>query len=371
MIISVKDLKPGMVLDENVYLNNSKIPLMNYGEELNEYKIGKIKLCNINNIKVKAKLKSEETISDDVKSYLAEYIKDLDFYNLFKMTEGMVYSVVGSKEFSYDLSKLDREFDNPNDLSINAAIVALAIGHGYNKRQIKSENMIDLNTLVRSALTYRIGLCCENETVFKSLQPINLPVTFPKYDKESVFSEYNPNYLGVYSKSLLKNYPNVTEAITAPFLYIKEMPNGIGLLGYKDSKEIEKNKDSYIIGKIINTATWYVLIANNIISNGYNPYNIKVAMDTSVSRGTSDPTINDILFENVSVFAKNIEVVLSTGEVAKVVENNKYNMFYPVIEVLSTGEIIDLNKNRSITINRILPVEIYNALDIDFNNIRK
>ena len=71
--------------------------------------------------------------------------------------------------------------------------------------------------------------------------------------------------------------------------------------------------------------------------------------------------------KNVQLYPINTRVVLSEGRIAKVIRNyyNRYDVYKPTVQVVATGEIIDLRKRTDITIRSIITKLLYPKLVSD------
>lgn len=197
-LLSVSQLKTGMILTDDIYIFENKL-LLPKNTELTDYMINKLEFYGISNVKVKDFTPSETVISDsaigesyskrlkhshEFKLFKEEFFKNLyslktEFLDITNKSEKIhpneflhrIDSIIESagNNSIFDMLHCMREYDDSTFVhALNTALICHTFGHWLNLKDT------DLNILTLSGLLHDIGKIRVSDTIIKkngSLSP--------------------------------------------------------------------------------------------------------------------------------------------------------------------------------------------------------
>lgn len=362
MIVDINNVKVGMILDESIYSDKSHAyPLVTAGSTLTKEHIYKIKCNRINFVKVRFQKEVDEVISDDLERSLIKSLKEFDIKSTLENAKKLVGSISSANTFSYSLSKYYENDKTVYNHAVNVASFATAIAKVYNASQDNPNTQIDLEQVAVSALLHDIGKFCKDPDILKNIPSIMLPEEkFPGFSKD-YYDAYNKEMYPLYGYTMLNEYIEVSNVTKLAILLMRENELGTGPLKV-DGNYIESNANSaVIISKIINVADWYEVLIERIVSLGISPLNVIEIMNQLAFSKIISKEFCEILMSHVPLFSLGSLVVLSTGEIAKVVEINK-DLARPVVQTVDSNEIINLADATNIIINKVVDIDTIYSL---------
>lgn len=346
ILLNVSELKPGMVISKDVMKNTSV--LLKEGTVINEEIIARLnkayflekievnvssevleknsKEAEIRNVEESFKKVSNElkemfakmntlrkTDTDDLRVF-AEKIQ-----NQLKSTEVVVSNVV------FKGSGNDNIYRHGVNVAVLSALIGKWLGLSESKR----------NLLIYSALLHDFGIT--------KLEP--------KYQRK-------PDII------MAKNYPEVKEHAAIAYRYVEGIPYldksvSYGVLMHHEREDgsgfplgIKGDKIHYF-AKIIAIADELDVLNSYKDDDGKNrgPFEVlETLKEKSLTK--LDYEYTKILLEHVSNYYMGENVLLSTGEIAKIIQVDSNNLSRPLL--LKDGEFLDLNKNKDIYIKELL-----------------
>lgn len=355
MKINIKNARPGMKLEENV-VNVGGCSLLNAGQELTNETIEQLKNKQIEYVNVCFKKELAETLPDDLQNTMLDSLKKFNIKATVETAKKMVTKIINSKYLSFSLSKYYLEEEDIYKHSVNTSAFAIALAKNYNETVSKDEE-IDLNNVAIAAILHDIGKLCEDEKLLKKLEKLNLDKRiFTGFTPED-YESYNKKMYPLYGYIMLKNL-DIPQVAKNAILFQKENEVGTGYLKTISALMKNKKNQSATIANIINVADWYESLISLIVKKGISPSNVIEIMGQLKVNCEADANLVDILFKNIPIYSVGTILCLSTGQIAKVIDIENGPLDRPKVLTIDSNEIIDLYKTTTITITKVVELEI-------------
>lgn len=356
-LLSVKDLKAGMILAEDIYIFGNKL-LLPKGTELTGYLINKLGFYSVNTVKVK-EISSEEEDSSEIsmsdsyskrlkhsvefKAFKEEFFKNIykfktDFLEITNNNKPIepeeflnrVYSIIESSNgFNvFDMLHCMREYDDSTYVhALNTALICNVFG---NWLELDKE---ELDVLTLSGLLHDIGKIRVSDTIIKKTDPLTL--------SEATLMQAHT----MYGYEILKEQ-NLDERIKLTALMHHEKCDGSGYPNKLKASEIID------FAKIVGIASEYdSLTSSRAYREAICPFDVIKQFEMEGFQ-KYDARYILIFLEHISNTFINNTVLLSNGETAEIVMINKEFLSRPVVKSGST--FIDLSKNPDIYIKAMV-----------------
>ncbi len=332
--LTVKDLMPGMVLEEEVYNKNGAVVIPK-GTKLTPKKIELLKtwgVVYIKNNKVprmdfdnKKELKESYNKSKEKITSFMEELKDSemlegeDIAEIEKISDEMLTYTLSSKSYAGLINEMKSKDSYTFQHSINVSIYASLMGKwmGYDFEAIRLLSM--------AAILHDIGKMKVPEEI------LNKPgeLTAEEFEEVKKHPEYGYNMI-FYSPSLGKD-------VALGVLQHHERNDGNGYpLGLKEDRITE-------FAKIIAVADIFdAITSTRIYADRFSPFDALKEIRSGAFKDL-DPKISLMFFDNIISYFVGSDVILNTGEKGEIVYFNKEDLYNPVVRTES--EIIDLSKD--------------------------
>lgn len=355
-LVSVEDLKAGMILSDDVYIFNDKL-LMPKGTELTDYMINKLGFYAIKRIKVqdvpKEELSQEEPVPEsyvarlkrtaEFKAFKDEFFKNVyqfktDFLEIANNNVKIEPEVFVSKVSSildscggisvFDMLHCMRDYDDTTFVhALNTALICNIFGTWLNM------NNNDLQALTLAGLLHDIG-------------KIRVPDTIVK--KTGVLTETEKTLMQahtVYGYEILKNQ-EIDERIKLTALMHHEHCDGTG---YPKSLTANQIAD---FAKIVGIASEYdALTAARSYREAICPFDVIREFELEGLQRYDTRYILTFLEHITNSFINNT-VLLSDGRQAEVIMINRQFLSRPIVK--AGNDFIDLSKNTKISIKAVI-----------------
>lgn len=373
MIISVSNLKPGMIVAKDIYTTDGKVCILRNGVELTDTLIRNLVRYKVKEVSVtlspelmelmKYDVGVVETINAEQKEEIYEAIVTQNMKSIVNSSCDIVSKILSSNGFSYDLSQYKKD-DDEFRRSVRVSIFAAEIGNRLNfliNRDNRSKlKNIDLKVLVGAALLYNIGSLCQNKREFERINK------YPRILPESVFSnvhpkafiEFDPKMKTLYSYNMLCNVidSNINEVLKMTVVTSLEQPNGEGPLGAVPSY-MSQSKTNILAGKIIKTCDEFDKLLKKYIKNNADLRNVSVELREKARKGELDNVIVELLLWVLPIYCVGCKVLLSDGNYAVVDSISKSSPCSPIVKIIGSDELLDLGQC-DITIKSVVGDEV-------------
>ena len=355
-LVSLEDLKPGMILSDDVYIFNDKL-LMPKGTELTDYMINKLGFYAIKRIKVKdlspEELSSEESAEEsyvirlrrttEFKAFKEAFFQNVyqfktDFLEIANNNAKIEPDVFINKISSilnccggisvFDMLHCMRDYDDTTFVhALNTALICNVFGEWLDMEEK------DLEALTLAGLLHDIG-------------KIRVPDTIVK--KTGVYTETERTLMQahtVYGYEILKNQ-DIDERIKLTALMHHERCDGTG---YPKALSADQIID---FAKIVGIASEYnALTASRSYRDAICPFDVIHEFELEGLQ-RYDARYILVFLEHITNSFINTSVLLSDGRKAEVIMINRQFLSRPVVKVGS--EFIDLSKNTKISIKAVI-----------------
>lgn len=345
VLLEVQELKKGMVISKDVIRNGSV--LIKRGTVLNDDLIEKLNKTyflekvevnvsdkviaeNSKEMEIKIVEESFKQVSNELKQMFSKINKirktNVDELRMFaeniqkqfKSTEAVVGTVVfrGS------------ESDNIYRHGVNVAVLSALIGRWIGLETSK------INLLIYSALLHDFGITKLDAKYQKKPDLVLEPIYKEVRDHATIGYRY------------VEDIPYLDKAVSYGVLMHHEREDGSGYpLGLKGDK-------IHYFAKIIAIAD-ELDVLNSYKEEDVNrgPFEVLEELK-SKSLTKIDYKYTKVLLEHVSNYYMGENVLLSTGEIAKIIQVDSENLSKPLL--LKDGEFLDLSKNKDVYIKNIL-----------------
>ncbi|MGN0143770.1 MAG: HD-GYP domain-containing protein [Clostridium sp.] len=345
VLLEVQELKKGMVISKDVIKNGSV--LLRRGTVLTDELIEKLnRICFLEKIEVNV---SDRVIAESSKEMEIKIVEE-SFRQVSSELEQMFSKINKIRKTNVDelrifAEKIQKQFksteavvgtvvfrgsgsDNIYRHGVNVAVLSALIGRWVGLETSK------INLLIYSALLHDFGI-----TKLDS-----------KYQRK-------PDII------LEKNYKEVREHVTISYRYVEDIPYLDKSVSYGVVMHHEREDGSGyplgIKGDKIHYFAKIIAIADELdVLNSYKedsvnrgPFEILEELKRK-SLSKLDYKYTKTLLEHVANYYMGESVVLSTGEVAKIIQVDSENLSKPLL--LKDGEFLDLSKNKDVYIKNIL-----------------
>mgnify|MGYP000736844922 FL=1 len=346
--VTVDELKPGMKLAKDIILNDGRFLLLK-GFTLKERYIDKIRLYDIPYVYVEKEVEkvqyfNEEIIYSETFHNVKNIMKSvrnggsIDVGSVKSTVSKIVQSIFNNDNVFMKLSGI-RDIDNYTYLhSIDVCIYSIIAG--------KSLNLLPdmLNNLALGALLHDIGKCKIPPEI------LNKPAKLSESEFEIMKKHTEYGY------DILRKTPGLSEDVARIALNHHEHWDGAGYPRGLKGEEID------LLSRIAAIADVYdALTADRVYRRRFMPHKA-VEYLISNSRAQFDPQILNIFMDNIAVYPPDIIVMLSTGEIGKVVKSKGPPSIRPKIMVIARKEgppvyepyEVDLARNPEVSIIDII-----------------
>ncbi len=374
MVVNVRNLMVGMVLAAAIMTKDGKL-LGKPGLVLDERKIELIKnrQDEIEFIEIEGE---ETTISvasiNQAKDSLRNVKNSLSISDVNDMKDAMntIANEISKNEDAFESNILSYmheidTFAHP----VRVACLSMVIAELYNKDlktnnpNIDEKSLINLEDIAMAAVLHNIGEDYKEQNKFNKITKIvnvnidRLGQHFPGI-KDTPLDKYDEKYSSVYSCSIASGMKNISGNTKMMMLLSNEPETGEGCL--KLSPEFSKRKDPNIYGaKIIHMCDLYdKLLKETIDGEKASLENVISLIEYYSINGEINREVEQLLINNVKLYPKYTQVLLSTGEIAEVRKSflgDEQDAYKPIVwTVAPPRRSIDLRYARNITIKSII-----------------
>lgn len=381
MRISIEEVKPGMITLTPVF-NNKGVIIIGSKKALTKSLISGLLKNNIKEIEVEeyqakpadvGQYDLYTTISDELKRKSINSLKQLNISEIINNANEIVGAILRSKEFSYNL--IDYKADNDvYGHSVRVAAFTSVLAKYFNQ-ELASNQHINLEDLSIASLVHDLGKTLK-ESSFK-ISLANLPSVFNEKlpgMADAPIIGYDENFEQLYTFCLLNQFADINNEIKLSVLLSGENENETGPL--KAKKELMSSKSKLVImAKMIHLCSMYDNLLEKTIKNNEPLENISTQLETYAVNGILDKEITDLFIKHVPLYSVGINVKLSDGRTAVVIETftERVNNYKPIVITIPTCEIIDLRNETTLTVQEICNKnisfsELVTRQIIDMNN---
>lgn len=357
MILSINNVKPGLIVGENIYNKDDNILLLS-GTILTAKNIEMLKSNGITKLNIiytpNLGPVVKETINESIRNTLFNSLKKLNVQELQDTIKDVVTKILNTKYLQYNLNRYLNDKDKFYNHAINVCIFSVALGKAHNENCPNRNYQVNLLDLANSAILHNVGKICENKDVLSKIDPIKIDRNkFPGFDS-NCFINYNKDMHIVYAYSLLRNNPLINQATKTAILFSQENEKGTGTLG-ASSDFTSRREKSMIMSKIIHIASIYDSILYKILEKNTREHRESLSdiieiMEYAKNNGILNPELTDLFLNNIPIYSIGNRVKLSDGTIGIVIDYKKETLAYPIIQIESTGIIIDLANIKTISI---------------------
>ena len=321
--VKTEDVKSGETLAVSVKDSYDKI-LVTAGQMLTGKVIDRLKRLGVNGIWITNAETDDFIFESIIKQELKEEtVRDLKKLNIDKTLEN-AKSIV--KQITQNLDKdyiNSKSFDNYTyEHSVGVAVYSTLIGIELGLSEKQLEN------LAEGALLHDLGKSAISNDI------IHKPDLLTDKEYEEVKKHTVIGY------NMLKDNYDIPSPVKSIIYQHHENEDGTGYpMGVKRDK-------IYKLAKIVHIADVYdALISKRPYKEAFSPEEaIKYLKNNSGSM--FNKKFVDIFISTVPAYPKGILIKLDNGEVGVVIANRKGNVLRPVIQVITTGKVVDLAENK-------------------------
>ncbi len=317
----VSGLCSGMKLCKTVFNNNGSILLVK-GTVLNERYINKLKFFDIKEVAVEEKMHQIpttkcEAIYKDAISAIKTVMEEVNKCTEIKVS--IVTETVASiiDTIYNDLSAFItitglRDKDNYTFLhSVDVCIFSIIIGK---KLSFSKDELLSLGT---GALLHDIGKTKINDSILLKSGRLN-------NDEFSIIKKHS-----IYGYEIIREKTNLNNRIATTVLHHHEKWDGSGYPLGIEGKYIQSH------ARIITIADIYdALTADRVYRKRFLPHQAAEYIIGNSNR-LLDPDLVKVFIENIPIYPVGAKVVLTTGEIAKVIKVRKSIPYRPEVRVFA------------------------------------
>lgn len=319
--IPIDRVKPGMVLAKAIYDDADCVLLGAYVELTKEY-IVKLVERGFPGIYIEDELSKDieiqEAISNTLRNEAVRSLRDCNIDQGMNVAQKIVEELLNKKTVSLDMIDLRSFDDYTYRHSVNVAVLSTVVGMGMG---LTPKELINL---CAAAIFHDLGKLEIAEEI------LNKPGRLT--DEEFAVMKQHP----VMSYELIKGKWNISSTTKKAVLSHHENEDGSGYPHGLERDQI------HLYAKIVHVADVYDALTTR---RPYKkPYSPAEAMEYLMG-GCGilfDQKIVKAFMKKVPLYPKGATVLLSTDEVALIVENQKHNNMRPIVR-LEDGREIDLN----------------------------
>ncbi len=342
-IMQFQELKPGMVLDQDI-LNQSHIVILGEGTVLTQEHINSLERIDVDFVFIKDEVSAPKETTEVIKhkeeyraSAFDKAVSQMEkIHNQIKNDESLVYNEIFDcvkdlvKAFyGYDdvMDVLDNiKADRPYSLyhAPSVAVISVLLGKWLHLEHQK------IYQLAMGAYLSHIGMFKVPEDILNAPRQLN----FQELEMVKAHIQY--------SVDILTKSDGFSDEIISIVLQYHERCDGNGYPYMMDNVEIS------MLSKIVAVAdVFHALLCDRPYRNAYNVFEAtKIIWEMSFNE--LEITVAERLVKFMAAFWMGKKVQLSTGDVGEIVMINKYDYFKPLIRV---GErFIDLSVQTDVTI---------------------
>ena len=400
----IEDVKPGFVLASDVYRPDSSVQLLAQGVTLTESIIRKLKAYGVTSVEIQMKTYNKnneldvdfvhETLSNETKLKAKVSLESMNFKQMLDSTQdfkGLVSSardivtaILNSDEFSYSL----KDYKEVNDMfshSIKVSAFATILAKHYNDTlpsfisdpNTRKKCEINIQSIAVAALLHDIGLICNQEENLKALKAKKDKIFTPartaifKGLLDVSYDKFSKSYMPVYSYSLIAN-SDISTDIKMMILLSGEPEDLTGPLK-ADSSYITSRQNYVYAAKIIKLCSEYDDTLQEVINKNYSLENVVARLDFKAENKELNLELEKLFTNHVPLYSKGVVVRLSDGRKAIVTESftGKVNIYRPLVMDIASKELIDLRKEKSLTIKQIVGLTEAELANIQISNMAK
>lgn len=389
MRVHVKDLKVGDIIANDLY-SATGVLIVSRNKELTEKDIALILKFGIKNVNIinKELLENNEnektqTVREKLKIETSEALKelinnpnDLNIENMKQLTSDIIESIKNDKDYKYDMQDY---FDKKEmfDHSVRVACYSIVIGKIYNNKLLtlypesSSKYLINLEDIAIAAVLHNIGKTCNKDGKLDKITEIpyleNLSEVFSGI-KDTPLDHYDKRYSAVYAYSLIADLKQISNNVKKMVLLSHEPESERGCL--KIPFGANSKKLPFMYGaKIIHACDAFDNTMQEAINSNQSLEQVAYQMDFCATSGFIDTEIQQSIMNNIPLYPERTKVKLSNNKYAMVVESRlgePANSCYPVVKLLDSNEILDLQKYTNLTIGSVVSGEEIAKAQIDF-----
>ncbi len=349
--IDLTDVKPGMVLAENIYLNDrlflakGTIMKSSYISRLKTYKIRQIKINEIRTphreiYQTNPVEEFYEKTYVGIKKTFNEIVKNqkINVSHIFPIVESILEAVYINQDSILLLTGYKRVPDSyfhahSLDVCIYSLIIAKAMGLNY----------YETVNLGMGAFFHDIGKIKVPQHILNKQEPLSVK-EFEEVKKHSF-----------YGFQMLNEFAQIDPVIPIIILEHHERLDGSGYPLKRRESEIHK------LSKIVAVADVYdALTSDRVYKKKVLPHEAAEYFLSDAGNQFDSAVIN-ILLKNIAIYPKGCQVLLSTNAIAVVIDSNRAQPLRPIIKIitdknrnpLSDPVILDLEINFNIKIIQI------------------
>jgi len=333
--VNKKDLRPGMILANNIYDNHEQI-LLKGNTSLTQSYIDRIIKLGYDGLYIFDEgdvVKANQLISDETRIAAINKLKKLDIDACLFLANKIVNEVQNSESLIVETINLS-SYDNYTYVhSVNVDLLSVIIGIGMGLRNA------ELEKLSQAALLHDIGKCDV------PIEILNKPAKLTKEEYEEI--KRHPEYGLRRLREKEKNGDEIPSVIKSAVYSHHENWDGSGYPRGISGRNIHK------FARIIHVADVYdALTGKRSYKDAMNPAD---AMEYMMANSgiMFDIDVVNIFVQYIAPYPLGSNVLLSSGKQGVVCENNEKSLSRPKVR-LANGNIIDLYEKLDVTIIKIL-----------------
>ena len=307
-----------------------------------------------------------------------------DFRGLVSSARDILTAILNTDEFSYSL----KYYKKVNDMfshSIKVSAFATILAKHYNDTlssfitdpTTKKKCEINIQSISVAALLHDIGLICNQEENLKALKDkkdkIFTSAITNKFKGilDVPYDKFSKSYMPVYSYALIAN-SDIPADIKMMILLSGEPEDLTGPLKV-DSSYITSRQNFVYAAKIIRLCSEYDDTLQEVIKKNYSLENVVARLDFKAENKELNLELEKLFTNHVPLYSKGVVVKLSDGRKAIVTESftGKVNIYRPLVMDIESKELIDLRKEKSLTIKQIIGLTEAELATIQINSMAK
>ncbi|WP_051207382.1 HD-GYP domain-containing protein [Butyrivibrio sp. AE3006] len=334
--VSARQLKPGMVLSNNLYDDNDKV-LLKANTELSQAYINRIQQMDFDGIYIFEEGDIEtarQIVSNETRMKAINKLKKLDLNACQFLANSIVNEIQNAESLIVEQMTLSN-YDNYTYVhSVNVDVLSVIIGIGMGLRNE------ELELLSQGAIMHDIGKCDI------PIEIINKPSKLT-WDEFEIMKKHPEHGLNRLREKVKTDGEDVAAVVKNAVYSHHENWDGSGYPRKLSGEKIHK------FARIIHVADVYdALTSKRAYKDSMNPANaIEYIM---ANTGTMfDDEVTSVFVKYVAPYPIGCRVLLSNGKQGVISENNQKQLSRPKVK-LDSGTVVDLMNKLDITILQIL-----------------
>ncbi len=344
--LPIQELEDKMILGQDLFDSEGRM-LLAGDEELSSDHIRSLKEMGFHGVYIKdnisADIEFKQLMKPEIRSRALSMVHNLFMgkeegviereQQLMELVVDVVEEILGNGDIMYNMMDLKAYDDYTFYHSVNVAVLSAVIGVRYGMEEE------ELRILTMAALLHDIGKRFLEDDILNAKRPLR--------EEERHIMLQHPK-LGY--EFLTKHY-NFTPEVATAVLEHHECYNGEGYPMRKSGLEIS------IFARIIKLADVFDAMTSKRPYRDMLPPSDAIEYIMAMCGSEFDPKLVEVFLKWVAVYPVGCEVVLSDDRHAIVTKNFPNFVLRPVVKLLETGEIINLNQDRdarNITIVRLV-----------------